>query len=387
MALVIVLLASPSGVFPQSPPASGTQPIRVTPGLTLAQVLAHPDATQVILSDGRTTTVGELRRRAEDRNRAIATVRSGHFPLSGGRAASRSALGVSRARQVMDATVHENTLAVSLRTRPMEEATRAPAGTGAVAQSHLQPNRAGLVPTEGIGAVNGKSHGFVVSPGGYLTIAGHGFGDAIGQANVIGQFPNGAEALRVVEWRADEVYALLPPGLRGVLDQPVSIQLVTRVGKTYRIDHGEFVATREDITLTSQITRIVRFQSGSSWPARLEDDGSVTRGASADSMTCASPGTDILTTVDPGRGFVVTGLTALWGRTDSGDHDADGYDGSRTFFPGYGFGSWQGDSIGVSWGVWRSHTSPDFLLSSFDMCESNYQVAVVLTGPAGVSPF
>ena len=81
MALVIVLLASPSGVFPQSPPAGGTQPIRVTPGLTLAQVLAHPDATQVILSDGHTTTVGELRRRAEDRNRASATVRSGYFPL------------------------------------------------------------------------------------------------------------------------------------------------------------------------------------------------------------------------------------------------------------------------------------------------------------------
>lgn len=386
MGLMLVLLASPSGVFPQSPQPGGSGPIRLTPGLTLAQVLAHPDTTQLILNDGRATTVGDLRRRAEARDRTMATIRSGHFPRTGGVGQSHSDTASSRVKLVMDSAVHENSLAASSRTRPTE-AARPPAGAGAIAQSHLQPNRASLVPTDGIGAVNGKSHGFIVSPGGYLAIAGHGFGDSVGQANVIGQFPGGAALLRVVDWRADEVYALLPPGLRGVVDQAVAIQLITREGKTYRIDRGQFVATRENVTVIAQIPRLVRFQSSPNWSIALADDGSVTRAAGAESMNCASPGTDVLTTVDPGRGFVVTGLTARWGRTDSGNGDNNGDDGSRTFSPGYGFGAWQGDSISVSWGVWRSHTSPYILLSGYDVCESDYQIAVVLTGPAGVAPF
>jgi hypothetical protein len=323
----------------------------------------------------------------EARDRAIAAIRSGHFTLSGGLGQSRSERALSRVRLVMDATAHESSLAASLRTRRGVEAARSPAGATGGLQSHLETHSLTAAPTDGIGAVNGKSHGFVVSPGGYLTILGHGFGDTVGQANVIGQFPGGSEALRVVDWRADEVYTLLPPGLRGVVDQPVAIQLITRAGKTYRIDRGQFVAAREDITLTTQITRVVRFQSAPNWTATLSDDGRVGRWAGAESMNCANPGTDILTTVDPGRGFVVTGLTARWGRSDSGNGDMDGDDGSRTFFPGYGFGAWQGDSISASWGVWRSHTSPYFMLSAYDLCESDYQIAVILTGPAGVAPF
>jgi hypothetical protein len=100
-------------------------------------------------------------------------------------------------------------------------------------------------------------------------------------------------------------------------------------------------------------------------------------------------------------------MTVWFGRTDAGDGDLYGHAGDRVFTPGYSVGDWTRASLAVtrqhskevwmipvSWGVWRSHTSYAGLGAQFraagepdDLCESNYQVALTLTGPAGVAPF
>jgi hypothetical protein len=104
-------------------------------------------------------------------------------------------------------------------------------------------------------------------------------------------------------------------------------------------------------------------------------------------VSCRAPSTDRITVVDPGRGFFITNLQLLWGRTDTGDGSSQGDAGGRYFQPGYGVGGWEGDSIDIHWGVWKDHESPDLFLSGSDNCQSDYGLALVLTGPAGVSPF
>jgi hypothetical protein len=244
--------------------------------------------------------------------------------------------------------------------------------------------------TPGIGLVNGHGGGFKVTPGAYLTIAGFEFGDAKGQVNLIGNFPpSGVAALTIVDWKAGSIYALLPTGLRGVLDQTVILQIVTAAGRTYRHDGGSFVATREDTTVTTNIRRFVKFQSGPTWSAELDESGSLDRRTGGDNINCPAVGSDTLTMLDPGKGFLVTGFNMNWnGRTDSGDGDQNGFDGSRTFTPGYSLGDWNGPSIPIRWGVSRSHTSAVVTQTpAYDFCSSSYAITVNLQGPAGVSPF
>lgn len=262
----------------------------------------------------------------------------------------------------------------------------AQASRTSVGTARLNP----LTRAPGIETVNGKVKGFVVTPGASLTISGWELGDAMGQANLIGNFPGGAAPLRIVDWRTGSISALLPTGLTGVLDQPVSLQVITAARRTYTHLGGTFVATRVDTTVTTNIPRLLKFQSGPSWAATMDANGLVDRYDGGPSLTCKAVGADTLTVLDIGQGFVVTGLIAAWtGRTDSGDHDMNGQDGSRTYTQGYGFGDWNGASVPVRWGVFRSHGSPvgTGAVPSDDYCMSSYQISVNLKGPVGVSPF
>jgi hypothetical protein len=335
-------------------------------GLTMQQALAKPDATELVHPDGRRTTVGELRKRVKARE-LLRTTKPKAL-LTGGSLKTAYLRGATQSKGVVEVAQRDSAAALALRT-PKNEHAKA---------RH---------PIVGIENVNGKGRGFVLSPGGNVTIIGGQLGDTIGQVNAIGQFAGGAAPLRVVDWRADEIQALFPPGLRGVLDHDVTLQVITSAGKTFRLDGGKFVAAREDIVATTNILRMVRFQSAPNWPAQLRDDGWVSRNEWGDSFSCRAPSTDRITVVDPGRGFYITNLQLSWGRSDTGDGSSHGDAGGRYFQPGYGVGGWDGDSIDIHWGVWKDHESPDFLLSGSDDCQSDYGLAVVLTGPAGVSPF
>lgn len=266
---------------------------------------------------------------------------------------------------------------------------------GTVRESKLRtitPQQLGAKPSDGVTTVNRKVIGWVVTPGGHLTIEGVGFGDTLGEVEVIGRFPQGAVKLEVVNWRADTIYALFPLGVRGVPDHAIDLRVLTAARRTFPAGAGRFYAAREEITLHSGIPRVVAFTSARYWQAAMDDAGHVDRLMSGGSLDCPRPSYDSLATIDPGNGFTVVGLAMTNGRTDTGNGDRNGEAGNHLFSPGYSFGAWDGPYEGhyrtvVSWGVFRSHSSPSFLGSSRDVCESNYQLEVTLSGPAGVQPF
>lgn len=351
---------------------AATERISVS-SLTLEQALAKPDGTVLVGRDGKDVSVAQLRKLSLHRQQALGrskTPRAFLVPASVGK--TKSPTGLSRVAEGGHEVAAAVAAANALRTSRL---------------ASVGPNRAKIVrPQPGIWEVNGRPKNFVLSPGKPVTLTGLGFGGTMGQANAIGQFPGGALSLRVVDWHDDQVDAMVAPDVTGVPDQPVVVQIVTGAGKVFKLDGGRFYASRQEITLTTGIPRMVRLAAGGP-PTTMSDNGDVFRMSSGDSINCFAAGADTLTTVDPGRGFVVTGLSATWGRTDSGDGDYMGDAGSRTFSPGYGFGDWSGDSIRVSWGVWRSHSSPYGMLSGYDECTSEYQIAVTVSGPAGVRPF
>ena len=269
----------------------------------------------------------------------------------------------------------------------------------------------------GIWFVNNKESGFLLTPGGYVTIQGKAFGAEVGKVQLLGHTSAGTLSLQVIDWHDDEVYALLPAGISGIPDQLATLQLTTRLGITYAIDNVTFRAARAEITLMSHLDQLVALISGPSWSTyNIRSDGFVGRSTVGGSLDCNAPGTDQLY-FKPPAGWEVSGVQASFGRADSGDGDGFGHDGSRVFTPGYDLGDWARSSqpgtapwmLPVQWGVWRSHRSPtvgpaDYIpaqvvdIASYvvqipggtggeDLCESDYQIFVQLIGPAGLSPY
>lgn len=369
------------------PKAVAPETVRLGPAFTLSQALAKPDSTVVVAPDGTKATVAEIKRLREEHARKVALRKTTRQALTGGVAKVPSPSGLAKVRAHQSAVAQEIAVGAQLRSTQ--------AGGGESARSKLLVAGAGkkssAIPESGIWTVNGKGQGFLVTPGATLTLEGWAFGETMGQVNVLGQFPSGAAALRIVDWHNGVVSALLPAGIRGVADHDVTVQLITREGKVFLLRSGKFVASREDVTVTQGIPRLVTLRAEPVWQAGLDDSGHLLRVLTYDNMgnpPCLPPGRDVLTVRDPGRGFVVTGISAHWGRTDTGDGDGYGNPGNHMFAPGYGFGDWNGDSIDVKWGVWRSHESPSIWLADPSIsCRSEYQIAVTLSGPAGVSPF
>src|SRR5260221_14408966 len=61
----------------------GVELMKVQPGVTLKQVLTKPDVTKVILSDGKETTVGEIRRAASMRDQRLVSLKTVPMGLTG----------------------------------------------------------------------------------------------------------------------------------------------------------------------------------------------------------------------------------------------------------------------------------------------------------------
>jgi len=250
--------------------------------------------------------------------------------------------------------------------------------------------------TPGVHSINGMEKGAQLTPGGNVTLNGFGFGDGAGSISLVTSAPQSVIDLRVLDWHDSEVYALLPAGVRGVADQPVKIQLITHAGKIYSLDGAQFFGTREEVLLTTNLSRVFHVDADQSWANPVSgDDGSVSRDdfRPGGSIDCKSPGTDLVFFDTLPKGFEVSGVVFWHGRTDSGDGVDGGYAGNRMFFPRYSLGPWSRVSdtqslLQVKWGVWRSHTSPSVLGDDpTDDCSSNYQLAVSVIGPAGVPVF
>src|SRR6185312_11403586 len=294
-------------------------------------------------------------------------------------------------------------------------------GANAAARSPLLARNARTQDTlasqpDGIWFVNNKARDFVITPGGNVVIFGKGFGERAGQvfAKGLTGFPGGAAALQVTAWSNFEIDAVLPAGIRGVRDlSGVATQVVTPAGKSFTLGNGRFFAAREEIVLTTNLDRLIEFQmfgwttsedasvtsDTGSHPNVLDTNGNVRRlEAGISDFDCERSSHDILVFSHVPAGFTVSGIAFWSGRTDAGDGNGYGGSGNRMYFPGYSLGDFYTtsqatnhlqsasfDAIQINWGVWRSHNSAGSF-STWE-CSSNYQVAVSLVGPAGISPF
>lgn len=364
------------------------------PGMTLRSFEGKPDRAVVAFPDGRRQTLGELRRSAQRSERETTAMRASSAADARGQrtrldvpAARRAPLGAGSAAQFTD--------------RPAQQATAW--GRSAASPGSIETHRMTAL-DEGVHGIVTARGGRIVSPGETLTIWGFGFGDTLGEAQLVGQFPGGQVPLRVVHWRNNEIKAQLQPDIRGVLDHEVALQVVTAQRRTMPSSKGgHFVAAREDITLDRGIGRVLRLDVAGNPKAELGDDGVVNRWqVGGGGLRCWNPGTDHYAVLNPGRGFVVSGFWYWTGRQDEGPNDAIGRPGYRSFTGRYSAGYEPGDGtrpghLWMGYGVWESTTASDpspSVLDAFLMvdstsrgCGSWYRLQLTLTGPAGVSPF
>lgn len=362
------------------------------PGMTLRTFEGKPDRTVVAFPDGRRQTLGELRRSVQRAEQEAAAMRASSAANVRGQ---RTRLDVPAARRTPVAVGS----AARISDQPSQQAT--PWGRAAALPGSVEARRMTAL-DEGVHGIVTPRGGRVVSPGDMLTIWGFGFGDTLGEAQLVGQFPGGQVPLRVVHWRNNEIKAQLQADIRGVLDHEVALQVVTAQRRTMPSSKGgHFVAAREDITLDRGIGRVLRLDRAGEPEAGLGDDGVANRWqVGGSSLRCWKPGADKYTVLDPGKGFVVSGFWYWTGRQDEGPNDAIGRPGYRSFTGRYTaqYEPADGNQPGQLWmgyGVWESTTASDpSALDALVMrdttsrgCGSWYRVQPILTGPAGVNPF
>jgi hypothetical protein len=291
-------------------------------------------------------------------------------------------------------------------------------GTSPAPSVPLFKAKAGLLKRpSGIWFVNNKENGFLVTPNGYVTIQGKGFGATPGQVKLLVTSVYGdaySPGFQVIDWHDDEIFASLPRVI-DIFDQTATVEVVTHSGASYRLGGGIFHAARDEYYWDDGLDQVIQIRSNANWAiTRWGADGGVIRYDTGGSIDCKAPGTDYLYVTlakgDQQAGFVLSGISATFGRTDSGDGDIAGDPGDRVFTPGYSLGEWtrgspvgtfqvaqaiargestQTDMMPVSWGVWRTHSAkkPPFEVLS-DLTDSGLSLLgnIVFSGDFSSSP-
>jgi hypothetical protein len=377
----------------EAPPTGEVQE-RTVPGIKVTPNIRAGSANPTTPPAPGTVTINPARLSLQQRQ---AEIYSGKF-LTGG-IMKPVPKGVNFVAGLRDQVAQEARVTASLRTA--DPTTQKPSSDLHV----LHP----IPGTLGILSVNGKRSGFLLSPGNVVVVRGVGFGTATGRLLMHG-LPKGDIELSISDWHDDEIVGLVPAALRGVPDGTVGV-VVMKGGQQAHLDGGSFYAARQDyVVYGSQVTRFHKIQLAPMDPRygsipredvwkdnNGRDEVLVNRFYTWDGdpsrldLPCWSPGTDYLTTIDPGHGFVVTSLYLKWigDTSSSNDHDRYGNPGSHWFAPGYSLGDWNGDTLPVNWGVSHSHGSPWLDgTGGYDDCITQYQIySITVTGPAGFSTF
>jgi hypothetical protein len=411
------------------PGASGSgtsSPSAAPPGGSpqLQDALKRPDSDVITGPGGKQATVGQIRQELARRARLEADLKSGRapgIPASGQKQFSLSPNRVALLSAQARARDDENRFADQARGTSAAAAAQAmpPAGAASApgvrisASQAASQSKVAVALQDGIGAVNGKRQGFVVTPGGKVVVGGHGFGTAAGRVLLRhGAFPGGAIALQVAGWSEHEIDALVPAGVSGLPDlDGVGLEVVvvplqsvnvtqgrSAPTRSYTIGPGKFVAARVETTFADNLGRLVMFQGSQNWPVAMTPTGAVFRFDQGTSVNCRPPGTDQLVfTVPPG--FTVSAVAmSVHSPTDNGTFGGGGLmvsDEQHSFIGAYGYGAWgrtqvgnqMFDSLTINWGVWKDHQDGYIFIPSNDMCMSGYAVSVSVVGPAGLSPF
>jgi hypothetical protein len=388
----------------------------------LQEILRRPDSEVIALPHGRQVSVGTLKQTLARNVHVLGVPHPQRMKLLNAQLNVREQVN-------RDSAAAHAALAAQLSSQPPAAAT--PAGTGApratapaeapflaatgndshfAAAMRATDPRLPMTPQlrAGVWGVNQHSSGFVLTPGGNLTLTGNGFGVAPtvapAKAYLPGRFlppgrvralsagfPNGALTLVVNSWSPQEITASVPAGLRGIADlNAVVLEVATPDGHVYHSNAGSFYAAREEIPVAVNWTGPSdiwwpQFLGSSNWGATPYASGRIDRQVSQDGdFDCPKPGQDAFQfwTTNVGNGFEVSGVTlSVAAPVTAGNGDGLGHDGDRVFFPGYSIVGWKQAPgapdadhnwyVYFNWGVWRWHRSPNFFQQVADDISSN----------------
>jgi len=399
----------------QAPSAASVT--KVTPGMTLEQVLAKPDSAVLEGPDGKRITVGELRRLKQKADQITA---------GGGQPLRSKMISSSKVTNPQAAARHKAVLAELQAQRQVAESERSQAlairkatgGQGGAALSNSGAAGAGGPPVVAkderhgspgmeapvgkvclnpeIRTVNGKAAGMTFTPEvpyNLYAIRGCNFGDGSGTAHVYGKFINtGQISLDINFWQDDMILAEFPRNISGELDvDDVTLVVVRKDGKNLKKGGFKFYAARETVALPSIPQELVDLSSeGKSFSTSYASpsqgsSGTVSRDTK-DKQAFSHFGTDYyrLENLKLPPGFEVDSFSWSHGRTDTDPDKCLGIGGGQYFAGKYNVAWDQFYNLKVDWGVWYCHWSPDFVLPGQDWLSSDYGLTVYVTGPRGV---
>lgn len=260
----------------------------------------------------------------------------------------------------------------------------------------------------GIAVVNGHSKDVQFTPGGLYTVIGSGFGEAVGEADLIGQnLPGGRLGLQITQWNDRQMQVQLPEPMSGIADQPVTLRVTTRGGALFTMN-VKFYATREPLTLSGNnldVTQAFELSLGNAndWDQAYPNAGAITRTKSGHNIGCPNVGQDLLRTKLPqGWAMIEVAINSWLPTQGNSNKDFFGEDGDTVVSGSYSItqipAGITNQTYEVRWGVLRSHSTYGFnLLPTFhgdgfgwygtDGCVSEYSIEATLVGPAGLQPW
>lgn len=229
------------------------------------------DATPIV-TEGRTTTAGELKKKI----RADLVAKAGPAKtVQGGRRVNAEDSGgaETRGRRVATQTTRGETGHIPLGGGLFEPVPGAPAGVKVPAPKSTTanadtrsvfahpttananrptPSVAGLAcPDKGgpmISEVSGR-----LKPGGKVTVWGQCFGERSGHVEVIGQFPGGKLNVAFTAWDPNDVDIEVPATVAGATDHTVAVTVVAADGRRSPAMQAKFVAARERIEVPDRL--------------------------------------------------------------------------------------------------------------------------------------
>jgi hypothetical protein len=133
----------------------------------------------------------------------------------------------------------------------------AAASSAFATSGNLRQNVLGSKPCSQRGPFLLKGSG-TFTPGATVVLHGDCLGTSNGQVRMYGTFPSGFLALAVIDWHADSVVAALPADTRGVIDQPVQIEVRRSDGAVSRQVRASFIARRELVNVPAAYITVTR---------------------------------------------------------------------------------------------------------------------------------
>ncbi len=223
-----------------------------------------------------------------------------------------------------------------------------------------------------------------LKPGSAVILFGSNFGTLEGEVRMYGTFTNGFIKLSVDSWGNGGIGVFVPSDIKGVLDQQVTLKIVTKAGVSSNYKTAPFTAARElrKMKLSDFTTKQCR-------DAALSVDKCSTVGQTGCSSSVCG---DHLVPMFPGAAASTDRWSATLKNTWTYDHHS--YSGGTYFSPGY---EWVNPivlletyAIGNEKPKFKnlsSATTPSFEIEWLapSLWADTYNLTVYVTGPAGTS--